>query len=881
MSLKIWLPLTGSLENKGCGNYPLTMHRGSLIYHNEGKIGKCFYANGVNTIQIQNIIPDLYNISGYSLCAWFYIESNNTTHSGSAIISAGNWNNEVLNLALSDWSTDHYTRLRISGTNWGRTYAYNFVKNKWYHVVICSDQNKTYAYVDGLLIGDTAASFLPSNISGNNIDIGGATYYAGMQFFGRINDVRIYDHCLSPLEIKQISQGLVLHYKFDNVLNLIQNGCGEDGSKNWGTVKNISQEIPEGISYIKKSFYSNTSMEYIPIITSHRYRLEVYVKNTATSGSTYPSFYPYDIDKKFISNYQCKDGFNLSTMTVLTKELKAGDTQIEVADLSKWNANSGHYYNYAAIFGYRDSTGFIYPDGEYTQNTPVFGTGTNAKTNLNKKNNIITLNSAYSGNTVPIGTAICAATAGGSYFYPFGAISKSTINEWTFKTVDFIPEKNGRLKYAKYIKYSTYDATLHAGIRLIDLYQDTNNRVQDSSGYNHNGTIFGTLLSNHNTAKYSNCIYIPIGNFNYIVTNQEIGNFSEGITMSIWFRSTCTTPGGSFHQLFNIATATQQYEFAVHNTGYFRGGMMINGTRYVANTNNTNLLNGNWHMLTMTYDGTSLKRYVDGILKSTSNVEGTLSATSCKFMMGHYGTNLTYYTKEGFLSDARIYVTPLSQEDISKLYQTNLSVDNLDKIHTFELKESSSRELLHGRRFTAGYSNHNSLISAQPNFLNGELFLNGNTKSVGSDYIQINPIGKIYYYDIDVSINAGNQFYIGFERYDIKKTARSNQACVYVIATKPTSDLVHKRYRGVISLATDGVNPCAFIALRILSGWSGTTSGVTGMATVHKLSLREVTTLQQPKLYEEGILLSDEFNEHQKASFYSNGIIEAVNYIEK
>jgi len=156
-------------------------------------------------------------------------------------------------------------------------------------------------------------------------------------------------------------------------------------------------------------------------------------------------------------------------MTVLTKELKAGDTQIEVADLSKWNANSGHYYNYAAIFGYRDSTGFIYPNGEYTQNTLAFGTSRNAKTNLNKENNIITLNSAYRGDTVPVGTAICAATEGSSYFYPFGAVKKSTINQWTFKTVDFTPERNGRLKYAKYIKYSTYDATLHAGIRLIDL----------------------------------------------------------------------------------------------------------------------------------------------------------------------------------------------------------------------------------------------------------------------------------------------------------------------------------------------------------------------------------------------------------------------------
>lgn len=215
MPLQVWLPLTGDLSNNGLHDYPLAIYRGNEVYNDNGKLGKCFYSNGVNTIKISNIIPDFYSYTAYSLCAWFYIEAQNTVHTGSAVISGGNWNNQVLNLAVSDWSTDHYTRLRISGTSWGNTYTYNFNLNTWYHVVVSSDGNKTYAYVNGSLIGDTASGFLPSAIEGNDICVGGATYYSGMQFFGKICDVRIYDHCLSPKEVKLLSQGLVAHYQLN------------------------------------------------------------------------------------------------------------------------------------------------------------------------------------------------------------------------------------------------------------------------------------------------------------------------------------------------------------------------------------------------------------------------------------------------------------------------------------------------------------------------------------------------------------------------------------------------------------------------------------------------------------------------------------------
>lgn len=216
MSLQVWLPLDGDLRNNGLSDYSISMFRGAETYHNNGKIGKAFHANGKNTIKILDIIQDFYNYSAYSLCAWFYIEAQNTSHSGSAIISAGDWNHQVLNLAVSDWSTDHYTRLRVSGSNWNHICTYDFLLNTWYHVVVSSDGNKTYAYIDGQLVDNTNAGFLPTSISGNDICIGGATYYSGMQFFGRINDVRIYDHCLSQKEIKEISKALILHYTLDD-----------------------------------------------------------------------------------------------------------------------------------------------------------------------------------------------------------------------------------------------------------------------------------------------------------------------------------------------------------------------------------------------------------------------------------------------------------------------------------------------------------------------------------------------------------------------------------------------------------------------------------------------------------------------------------------
>jgi hypothetical protein len=113
----------------------------------------------------------------------------------------------------------------------------------------------------------------------------------------------------------------------------------------------------------------------------------------------------------------------------------------------------------------------------------------------------------------------------------------------------------------------------------------------------------------------------------------------------------------------------------------------------------------------------------------------------------------------GYISDVRIYATALSAADILELYHTGAKIDNKGGFHTFELSETNNGLELLAIPLTTAYGNHTDIYTRYD--VNGEITLTGNSH-VGSYYIPINPTGKTYYYDIEVSTDSGNVFYIGF-----------------------------------------------------------------------------------------------------------------------
>lgn len=330
-------------------------------------------------------------------------------------------------------------------------------------------------------------------------------------------------------------------------------------------------------------------------------------------------------------------------------------------------------------------------------------------------------------------------------------------------------------------------------MRLTSDYMPlSSGEISDSSGYGHTGIISGNVCSSVDGGRHMHGIFIPSGNTDFITTKDEVGNFNEGITMNIWFRSQNTTPGSDYHEIFNIATATQEYEFAIHKTGYFRAGMKVNGTRYVTSLSSiTTLLNNNWHMLTMTYDGTSIKRYIDGVFQQQTNVTGTPSATSCKFMMGHYGTKTSFYAAEARLSDARIYCTPLLDNDIKLLYNTSMKINKFGGIHTFTLNETPENTITKSGMTTAAMMCENARLTYLK--YDKDLYFEPDGSVWAHIFHHNNPSNGVF----NSTDDFNNSVYLDKDRWFNVQVTNQLSAWEFLVKTKLTVDGEEKKFRWI------------------------------------------------------------------------------------
>lgn len=232
MALQIWLPLTGHTRNKGMWKSTAEFYPSNtnfITVDNSGKLGRCYAFNSAATNSgiyhaDGNYMADHINNKSFSICAWIQ-----TTATDTCVISLS----YGVRLFVGDASHTYITLYNTSRTvGCGASLATN--DGKWHHVcgIYNVDTNKIQFYVDGIKKNEVSytSGYTYASSWSNGLFVGrdpnNSTVNDHYLYKGKMNDVRVYDHALSPVEVAEIAKGLCVHYKLDTpsaISNLVRN----------------------------------------------------------------------------------------------------------------------------------------------------------------------------------------------------------------------------------------------------------------------------------------------------------------------------------------------------------------------------------------------------------------------------------------------------------------------------------------------------------------------------------------------------------------------------------------------------------------------------------------------------------------------------------
>lgn len=603
MSLRVWLPLNGDLENKGLdGNITVTNNNATI--NNNGKIGKCYYFNGsAQYLQLSETLGDIY-CGDFSWAVWLKPEDDTRGIIISEYASTGSSNVAFELLA------NRVIRIYWNGAPDIST-GVSIEKDKWSHVTITKKDDTIKVYVNGEL-KTTRTQTLSDRSSTSKIRIGD-DYRGGtsVSYMGYMNDVRIYDHCLSLKQIQQVAKGLVLHYKLDNDgmggenLALNTHNLDIQSSKNnlnmyvrSGTTRQLRldgfYEAKGTGSWHGLSFWAN-QLNLIPG-TKVTYSFYIYGNGSARSFS----FYPMMFNSSGVRNTSI--GFPIS--------IDGGPyTSVNAKTFGSTTATSPEYH-YVTFEWNQDVTDFISDGGSIELSIQVHG---------------------------------------------------------TWNTGDWA------CLFAPKVEYGD-EPTPWSPARIE---KGDSNIIYDSSGYQNDGTIIGSIQINSDSPKYSVSTSF---NGSSCIKNNNFNLSGKIWSVSCWYYKSenPTEYEGLFCLSKSSGSDANKKIAAMPNTGriWYKGE---SGSLSISK-----LKIAEWTLLTISCDGTIVKIYENDTLIGSYNAgneildANDLVIGARAFSANAESTSL-YFT--GQISDFRIYVTALSLEDIKELYQTSVLIDRNQNLY--------------------------------------------------------------------------------------------------------------------------------------------------------------------------------------------------------
>lgn len=204
--------------------------------------------------------------------------------------------------------------------------------------------------------------------------------------------------------------------------------------------------------------------------------------------------------------------------------------------------------------------------------------------------------------------------------------------------------------------------------------------VPDESGMGNDSLTVGTLELSTDTPRYTTATKFTAGNYIYPVPD-PISSATTAFSISVWLKTSTTADSTIW-----TGRATDG-----KGTAIFMLGTKIAFDDDARTSSKTAVNTGNWVHVVCTWAAGAKKRiYINGVLDAEATSSASLTKSNTTGSIGQMSINgaiSTSYPFNGMMSDFRIYATELSADDVSSLYRTSASMDNLGNLHTGEVAE--------------------------------------------------------------------------------------------------------------------------------------------------------------------------------------------------
>jgi len=235
------------------------------------------------------------------------------------------------------------------------------------------------------------------------------------------------------------------------------------------------------------------------------------------------------------------------------------------------------------------------------------------------------------------------------------------------------------LKQGKIAKSMAFDSSIHfnLGWAMVGDWKmndnAANSTVVDTSGYNNDGTFYSggsaDNTANHSVDGANGTALEFDGVDDYIeVLDDDSLDLSNALTCSAWVKIKGNT--GSAQELFLKTSAYFPAPFISSSYTTIRAGISDGAWKSTTWSVDVRTLEDQWHFFTTVFDGSTLKIYMDGDLKSSTNLSTTINISTSNLDIGaRHGSDRFF---NGSMDQVRIYSEAFSLSQVKYQYYTGL-----------------------------------------------------------------------------------------------------------------------------------------------------------------------------------------------------------------